>query len=145
MPLSEEQKARARKIRAEMQAAAPVVAANADDATLLSTFTLFDAWSAGVEYKAKDVVRHEELLYQVGQDHTSQAHQPPGIDGMLAIYRPVQGEPEPGTVLPWVSGEAVKIGDKRVYEGVAYEVYAEAGTNIWPPPDFPAAWRVAEE
>lgn len=146
MALTDEQRVRARRIRGEMEVAAPVVAANAkDDATLLAAFTLFNPWAANVKYQAKDVVRHDELLYQVVQAHTSQAHQPPGSDGMLAIYRPVQGEPEPGTVLPWVGGESVAIGDRRIYEGVVYESYAATGANIWPPPEFPAAWRAVEE
>lgn len=142
--LSNEQVTRARKIRAEIQTAAPFISANADDATLLATFTLYDKWKPDTAYNEKVVLRHEELLYKVEQAHTSQSHQPPGSEGMLAIYRPVQGEAEPGTVLPWVSGEAVEVGDKRVYEGVTYECYAPVGANIWPPPEFVAAWKVAE-
>ena len=83
-------------------------------------------------------------LYRVEQAHTAQAHQPPGGDGMLAVYRPLQ---EPGEVLPWVYGEAVSIGDRRIdpTDGLVYEVYAEAGANLWEPHTAPAIWRLAEE
>lgn len=75
---------------------------------------------------------------------TVQAHQPPGGEGMLAVYRPIQREAEPGQVLPWVYGEAVKVGDKREYNGVVYEAYAPAGANTHSPDLVPAVWRVSE-
>ena len=62
----------------------------------------------------------------------------------MLFYRPLQ---EPGEVLPWVYGEAVSIGDRRIdpSDGLVYEVYNEAGANLWEPHTAPAIWRLAEE
>lgn len=105
---------------------------------------LFAEWAVGVPYAEGTVLRHGDGLYRVVQAHTSQGHQVPGGEGMLAIYAPVQLPAQDGGVLPWVSGEALDIGDRREYNGVVYEVYAPAGVNIWAPSDVPAIFRVVE-
>ena len=106
--------------------------------------SLYPEWEAGAAYGKGALLRHGGRLYRVEQAHTAQAHQPPGGEGMLAVYRPLQ---EPGEVLPWVYGEAVSIGDRRIdpSDGRIYEVYNEAGANLWEPHTAPAIWRLAEE
>lgn len=63
----------------------------------------FHDWSAPTKFtKGQWIWWHETndpakdmVLYEVMQEHTSQAHQPPGSTGMLAVYRPV--DPAKGT------------------------------------------------
>lgn len=119
-----------------------VAAETYDDDQLMAAAELFDVWGPDKDYKGGELLRHESMLYRVQQAHTSQAHQPPGSAGMLAVYVPIQQPAEDGQVLPWISGEALDIGDKREYNGVVYELYAPAGVNIWPPDTVPAIWRV---
>jgi hypothetical protein len=64
-----------------------------EEMTLAGAAGLFDEWTAGVEYAASKRMLHGGQVYVVRQDHTSQAHQPPGAEGMFAVYQPV-GAPE---------------------------------------------------
>ena len=41
----------------------------------------------------------------------------------------------------WQYGESVNIGDRRSSNNVLYEVYAEAGDNLYPPEQVPAVWK----
>jgi hypothetical protein len=113
---------------------------DADDETLLESAALWPDWKAGTAYAKEDLVNHAGQLYRAAQAHTAQAHQPPGSAGMLAVYTPVQAA-KGDEILPWVYGEAVSAGDKRLYEGVVYEAIQSPGANIWTPPSAPAIWK----
>lgn len=75
---------------------------------------------------------------------TPQAHQPPGGEGMLAVYRPIDRE-HAGTQadpIPWVSGMDCLEGKYYSYNGKIYRV-AEGGTMApcnWPP-DTSGLWQ----
>ena len=128
----------------QFRAAVQLYAGTLSDEEAVTVESLYPLWEAGAAYEKGALLRHGGRLYRVEQAHTAQAHQPPGGEGMLAVYRPLQ---EPGEVLPWVYGEAVSIGDRRIdpSDGRIYEVYAEAGANLWEPHTAPAIWRLAEE
>lgn len=128
----------------QFRAAVQLYAGALSDEQAVTVESLYPLWEAGAAYDKGTLLRHGGRLYRVEQAHTAQAHQPPGGEGMLAVYRPLQ---EPGEVLPWVYGEAVSIGDRRIdpSDGRIYEVYAEAGANLWEPHTAPAIWRLAEE
>ena len=128
----------------QFRAAVQLYAGTLSDEEAIQVDSLYPEWEAGAAYGKGALLRHGGRLYLVEQAHTAQAHQPPGGEGMLAVYRPLQ---EPGEVLPWVYGEAVSIGDRRIdpSDGRIYEVYAEAGANLWEPHTAPAIWRLAEE
>ena len=87
-------------------------------------------------------MQHSGRLYRVEQAHTAQAHQPPGGEGMLAIYRPIR--PTAAEPLPWIYGEPVEIGDKRIdpTDGLVYVVYTPAGANVWQPHEAPSIWQL---
>lgn len=78
---------------------------------------------------------------------TPQAHQPPGGEGMLAVYRPIDTE-HAGTQsdpIPWVSGMDCLEGKYYSYNGKIYRV-AEGGTMApcnWPP-DTSGLWQWEE-
>lgn len=128
----------------QFRAAVQLYAGTLSDEEAIQVDSLYPEWEAGAAYGKGALLRHGGRLYRVEQAHTAQAHQPPSGEGMLAVYRPLQ---EPGEVLPWVYGEAVSIGDRRIdpSDGRIYEVYAEAGANLWEPHTAPAIWRLAEE
>ena len=128
----------------QFRAAVQLYAGTLSDEQAVTVESLYPLWEAGAAYDKGALLRHGGRLYRVEQAHTAQAHQPPGGEGMLAVYRTLQ---EPGEVLPWVYGEAVSIGDRRIdpSDGRIYEVYNEAGANLWEPHEVPAIWRLAEE
>lgn len=139
---------RTEALRGQMLMAGAVVAkATEDPETLLACEAVFDWWTAGHAYAEGDVVRHGVGLYRVRQAVTSLEHQPPASEGMLAVYTPVQMPDEGGEVLPWVSGEIVRFGEKRLYSGVVYECILPggAGANVWTPDTAPAVWRAVAE
>lgn len=111
---------------------------------MLQIKNLYPLWEADKDYEKGEFIKYNERLYRVEQVHTSQSHQPPGSEGMLAIYRPVQ---ESGKTLPWIYGEVLSIGDRRIdpTDNLIYEVYTESGSNIWEPHTAPSIWRVIEE
>lgn len=97
------------------------------DAVALSIPDLLSSWSellaAGEPIQPGVCLVHEGQTYRVVQTVTPQAHQPPGGEGMLAVYRPIDTE-HAGTQadpIPWVSGMDCYAGkyygykDKMIY------------------------------
>lgn len=115
-----------------------------DTEALALTTAPWPLWQPGTAHQAEEIVSYGDMLYRVVQSHTSQSHQPPGGEGMLAVYRPVQAEVATEEVLPWISGEEIKLGDRRVHKGVIYECIAPGGAaaNVHTPDIVPAVWRV---
>ena len=88
--------ANAEKLLRSMQVRAAALAISAeDDAAAFTLAPLCKAWTANTHYDALEIVNHENQSYRVVQAVDSQKHQPPGADGMLAIYRPI--DPATGT------------------------------------------------
>lgn len=67
-----------------------------DDTTALALALVCPEWTAGTHYEAGEIVNHEGQAYRVVQPADSLEHQPPGAEGMLAVYRPL--DPHAGTV-----------------------------------------------
>ena len=118
------------------------------DAVALSIPDLLPAWdellSAGREVAAGVCLVHNGQTYRVVQAVTPLESQPPEMEGMLAIYRPIDRE-HAGTLsdpIPWVSGMDCVEGKYYSYNGKTYRV-AEGGTMspcVWPP-DTPDMWQ----
>lgn len=41
----------------------------------------------------------------------------------------------------WSHGEKLKIGDRRSWDGILYEVYNLAGDNLYPPDQVPSVFK----
>jgi len=95
-------------------------------------------WMAGVAYAVGDFVVYDSMSYECIQAHTSQrSWTPPVVPALFEAYRVPTG---PGP-LDWVAGEAVEIGDRRIYETVEYEAIQAHTTQVgWEPPNVPALW-----
>lgn len=78
----------ARAIREATQRAARYMP---DDVAAVQPKALYDTWAAGMHYEQGTLLVYGEQLYRVvtagGVD--SLAHQPPGAEGMTAVYAPV--------------------------------------------------------
>lgn len=78
---------------------------------------------------------------------TPQAHQPPGGEGMLAVYRPIDRE-HTGTAddpIPWVSGMDCEKDKYYLHDGVIYRAKQKMSPCTWIPgsPGTDTVWEVA--
>lgn len=118
------------------------------DAVALSIPDLLPAWqellAAGEPVQPGVCLVHNGQTYRVVQAVTPIESQPPDVEGVLAIYRPIERE-HAGTLedpIPWVSGMDCIAGKHYIHTGKVYRV-AEGGTMApctWPP-DTPGMWQ----
>lgn len=113
------------------------------DETALEMPDMFPAWetvlAAGKTLRCGQIIDDGGTLYRVVPEEgvTPQSHQPPGGEGMLAVYRPIAPEHE-GTAddpIPWVYGMDCYAGQYYSYNGHTYRV-AEGGNMVpcvWAP------------
>ena len=119
-----------------------VAALSEDDALMVAT--VYPEWAANEKYKNKEWVKYGEndlgdpVLYQVLQDHTSQAQYTP--DTATSLYKKV-GETADGTpkwVQPCGATDAYNKGDIVDYNGVKY--ISTVNANVWAPDVY--GWEV---
>ena len=121
------------------------------DTTALAIPDLLPAWaellSAGNQVAAGVCLTHKGQTYRVVQAVTPIESQPPGGEGMLAIYRPIERE-HTGTLtdpIPWVSGMDCEKDKYYSHNGVVYRAKADITPCVWEPgtPDM-WQWEVVE-
>lgn len=118
------------------------------DTVALSIPDLLPTWdellAAGQPIQPGVCLMHNGQYYRQAQSSavTPQAHQPPGGDGMLAVYRPIERE-HTGTLadpIPWVYGMDCKEGKYYRYEDKTYLCKSDMLPCVWPP-DTPDMWQ----
>ena len=109
------------------------------DAVALSIPDLLPAWeellSAGNQVAAGVCLTHKGQTYRVVQAVTPIESQPPGGEGMLAIYRPIERE-HTGTLtdpIPWVYGMDCHQGKYYAHGGITYLCRADMLPCVWEP------------
>ena len=106
-----------------------------DDATALTLSPICPDWEADHHYEAGEIVNHEGQAYRVVQVVDSLEHQPPGAEGMLAIYRPLNPE-HAGTQedpIPFVNGMDVYNGKYYSFNEKTYLAKADMLPCTWDP------------
>lgn len=103
----------------------------------------FKPWTAGESVVKEDIRRYENSLYEVIQDHTTQADWKPTVAASLwRAYTPnetLQGtEIIPDFVQP-ISTNPYMTGDKVLFEGKVYE--SAIDNNVWSPVEHPSSWK----
>ena len=103
----------------------------------------FKPWTVGESVVKGDIRQYENGLYEVIQNHTTQADWQPNVATSLwRVYTPnetLQGtEIIPDFVQP-VSTNPYMTGDKVVFEGKVYE--SAIDDNVWSPTDYPSSWK----
>lgn len=142
------ERANAAKVAAYLGAEGEVTKAVAyapDEEILSLPADLYDKWAPDTEYKTPLVLDHEGQLYMVMRDHVSLAHQPPGSDGMLAVYRPIH-KGAAGTIddpIPYVYGMDCYEGKYYSYLEKLYLCKADMTPCTWPP-DTSGLWQWEE-
>ena len=126
------------------------IATEIPDTMALEMPSLFPTWdevlAAGQLIPQGRIIEKDGVLYRVAQAGgvTPQAHQVPGGDGMLAVYRPIdQGhagtEDDP---IPWVYGMDCSTGLYYSYEGAIYKCAGDMKPCTWPPDTAdPSFWQ----
>lgn len=121
---------------------ARIMAASAtglSDTTALAIPDLLPTWAellaAGNKVDAGVCLVHDGQTYRVVQAVTPIESQPPDMEGMLAVYRPIERE-HTGTMadpIPWVSGMDCRTGKYYSYEGVTYLCKGDMIPCVWTP------------
>lgn len=114
-----------------------------DDTDALEAPNLFPLWKEGESYAVGTRVRHNDVLYSVLADHSSQADWTP--DTAPSLFAKVLIPDE--TVIPeWEQPESTNgymTGDKVTYNGVVYVSLID--NNVWSPDAYPAGWEAVTE
>lgn len=118
------------------------------DAEALTAPQAFEQWGPGMKYGKDQIIWHaaSDKLYRLMNDvEKSQAHQPPGGKGMLAVYRPIEVSAT-GTIddpIPYTYGMDCRDGLYYSYGGKLYLCKADMLPCIWPP-DTAGMWQWEE-
>ena len=111
------------------------------DTVALSIPDLLPTWkellAAGQPIQPGVCLMHNGQCYRQVQSGpvTPQAHQPPGGDGMLAVYRPINRE-HSGTTenpIPWVPGMDCEKDKYYSHEGTIYRARQDMRPCVWEP------------
>lgn len=92
LPLSEEELASAKEDtrRDQVQTAVTLLiqlfANTLTDETALSVSLLFEEWNVGKKYTKGYIIRRDDDIYRIGQDHISQEQWKPGDEGTASLY-----------------------------------------------------------
>lgn len=121
---------------------ARIMAASAtglSDTTALAIPDLLPTWAellaADNKVDAGVCLVHDGQTYRVVQAVTPIESQPPDMEGMLAVYRPIERE-HTGTMadpIPWVSGMDCKEGKYYRYEDKTYLCKGDMLPCVWEP------------
>jgi hypothetical protein len=99
-------------------------------------------WRVGIRVNVGTILTYNGIAYECTQGHVTLSNWTP--DATPALWVVKQPDPVEGETLPWVAGEAVKTGDKRMFEGIVYECITEHTTQAgWTPPNTPSLWKKA--
>lgn len=115
---------KAMKVRAAMDKAG----GHLTDEQALESMELYPQWAAciGKPLLKDNRVRHEDGLFKVQQEHTPQAHQPPGVHTAALYSRITADAPE-----PWVSGQSYAKDAKVTHGGKTW--ISMVDNNVWEP------------
>lgn len=93
-------------------------------------------WVPGEEYAAGEPLSHGGGVYIAVSKVTAQAHQEPGGEGMLAVYRPIDAAGSAGTIddpIPYLYGMDCAEGLYYSNEGKTYLCKSDMPNCVWAP------------
>ena len=95
-------------------------------------------WSVGIVVAPGQKYRHNNILYEVIQGHTTQPDwEPQATPALWKVATPISLIAE--WKQPTGAHDAYKKGDKVLFNGSTYESLIDA--NVWSPSVYPAGWR----
>lgn len=117
-------------------------AGNIDADTASAHKDMFEDWQPTVSYKVGQIRKHNDVLYKIVQDHTSQADWLPS--NTLSLYEPIiltEGG-YPVWSKPSGAHDAYNTGDIVDYNGTLYKSLIDS--NVYSPDEYAAGWEVVE-
>lgn len=110
----------------------------------------YPKYEVGVAYKAGVVIAYDGMLYEVVQEHTSQADwKPSEVSSLYKLFlKPtIEVDGETLTVVndfvqPTGAHDVYKKGDRVTFEGKVYE--SAIDNNVYSPTAYPAGWTLVE-
>lgn len=124
----------------EIRKAIDAFAKNQTDETLLDNKVAFSLWRAGVQVVRKQILRYNDDLYRVNQDHTTQDDWTP--DKTPALFVKISLEEYPQWRQPTGAHDAYKKGAKVSDEGKRW--ISNKDVNIYKPGLVPGDWSEVE-
>lgn len=113
-----------------------------DEKEALEVRLLYPRWKIGISYTVGQFVNHNEVLYKVLTEHTSQTDWTPDVSPSL--FAKVLIDPTGETIPEWVqpdSTNAYMTGDKVKHNGLTY--VSTVDNNVWEPGIY--GWELAKE
>lgn len=116
-----------------------------DDETALALAPVCPEWAPGETYLRGGIINHEDQAYRVMQSVDALEHQPPGSEGMLAVYRPLTPghAGTPADPIPWIYGMDVTSGTYYRYDGTIWLAKSDMKPCVWAP-GTPGLWQWEE-
>lgn len=112
-----------------------------DDVVALEIQEFYDIWQEGVKYVKDQYVRHNDILFKVLTEHTSQADWTP--DTVASLFAKVLADPTGENIFEWQQPDSTNpymTGDKVTHNGVTYISIID--NNVWEPGVY--GWEVME-
>ena len=113
----------------EIRKAIDIFAGNQTDETLIGNKVAFSLWRAGIQVVRKQILRFNDDIYRVNQDHTTQDDWTPDITP--ALYTKISLEEQPEWVQPTGSHDAYNAGDKCSHNSKHW--MSNLDGNVWEP------------
>lgn len=113
----------------EIRKAIDAFAENQTDETLIGNKVAFSLWRAGIHVVRKQILRFNDDLYRVNQDHTTQDDWTPDITP--ALFTKISLEEYPEWVQPTGAQDAYNAGDKCSHNGKHWASNLDG--NVWEP------------
>ena len=113
-----------------------------DEKEALEVRLLYPRWKIGISYTVGQFVNHNEVLYKVLTEHTSQTDWTPDVSPSL--FAKVLTDPTGETIPEWIqpdSTNAYMTGDKVKYNEQIYVSIVD--NNVWEPGIY--GWEIVKE
>lgn len=106
---------------------------DAADETALESMAVYPLWQPDTHYLKDERVRCNDKLWRIRQEHTSQAHQPPGID-TASLYTEVtlatEGE-DAAHPIEYHGNMELHEGKYYAQDGVTYRCTRDSGVPLY--------------
>ena len=109
---------------------------------------LYPLWEPNYLYKKDWIIRYNNALYRIGQDHTSQSNWIPGTSGTEALYSKIEFTEEGYEVWQeWDGVSGIYAKDQIVKDPTDGQLYKSLiDNNVWGPPSTqPNYWQLYVE